>query len=443
MKLIENELWKRGDLEYLMHAAQKVIYTKILENPNSPLIVNLCSRRFGKSYLAAILAIQHCLRHENSHVLIVAPTIKQATDIFTPIFQDLIQKDPDNYIKRMKSEKKYGIGKSLITLTGFLEADSLRGMEADLIIIDEVGLIPNDNYNYIVKQVFMPMLLHSKGKLIFSLTPPETIDHAVVTETFPIAKMLNTFTVFTIYDNPLLDESQIKQAIEMSGGVDSIEFRREYLCEIVANTKRLIIPAFKESEHTIKSYNCMNNCFWISGDVGGIRDKSVILVFGIDITNKKPIVIEEKVFDKNSHTILIGDSIRDFMKQYNIPIGNVWIDCHGQTLVDLHNICGLSISMPLKQDRDSAISRLNAAFFTNDISIYNECKFLIKTLRSAMFNEKNTDFERTDELGHADAVMALVYGFRMLNSVNFPSNSGMYKPNKNNMNLNYKSFMKR
>jgi hypothetical protein len=56
---------------------------------------------------------------------------------------------------------------------------------------------------------------------------------------------------------------------------------------------------------------------------------------------------------------------------------------------------------------------LNSAFHNNEIMIDESCTLLIKTLKKATFNRGRTDFERGSDIGHADALAALMYGWRM------------------------------
>jgi hypothetical protein len=45
---------------------------------------------------------------------------------------------------------------------------------------------------------------------------------------------------------------------------------------------------------------------------------------------------------------------------------------------------------------------------------------LRKTLKSAMWDEKHEGFAESEELGHADAIAALIYGMRSINSQRNP-----------------------
>jgi hypothetical protein len=52
-------------------------------------------------------------------------------------------------------------------------------------------------------------------------------------------------------------------------------------------------------------------------------------------------------------------------------------------------------------------------FSIDKIWIHPRCEFLRKSCRGAIFNKNRTDFERLPELGHCDAIAALMYAIRM------------------------------
>lgn len=56
--------------------------------------------------------------------------------------------------------------------------------------------------------------------------------------------------------------------------------------------------------------------------------------------------------------------------------------------------------------------RLRTAIAEGRIEVHARCKRLLKTLKYARWNDNRTDYERTEEMGHADLWKALVYMFR-------------------------------
>lgn len=56
--------------------------------------------------------------------------------------------------------------------------------------------------------------------------------------------------------------------------------------------------------------------------------------------------------------------------------------------------------------------RLRTAIQDGKIRVHRRCKRLLKTLQYARWNDNRTDYERTEEMGHADLWKMLVYMFR-------------------------------
>lgn len=420
MDRVIEKLWQRGEMSFLLHAAQKQVYDKILTS-NEQLHLFLGSRQFGKSFLSLALGFQHVASPHtiNKLVKIAAGTLKATNDIVNDNMKFFIESAPPGHIKPTKSDKRYKVGTNGEIRLGMMErahVDSLRGGNAGLYILEEAAAaVTSDDFEYAYKAVIIPQLLRSGGKIVIITTPSKNPDHYVHSVIQPQCEKKGTLYKATIFDNPQLTTEQIQNAINAYGGADTLDFRREYLCEVVRDGRSLITPAFSDVRHiTNESYESVYaaNC-WIIGDTGGIRDKHVLQVWGHRITDNKKLIIAEVMFDSNTNTIVLGDMIKQLRTKYQIKPYHIFLDCHGQTQVDLNTLCDVSVTLPPKVDRDNAIMALNSAFFQDEIFINKSCEFTIKSLRSCMFNKTRTDFERTDELGHADAVMCAVYGLRV------------------------------
>jgi hypothetical protein len=52
--------------------------------------------------------------------------------------------------------------------------------------------------------------------------------------------------------------------------------------------------------------------------------------------------------------------------------------------------------------------------------VHPRCTFLLATLKAATFNKTRTDFNRTQALGHMDAIAAATYGYRSIDKTTNP-----------------------
>ncbi|WP_186648997.1 terminase large subunit domain-containing protein [Fluviispira vulneris] len=417
-KLTES-LWLSGELSYKLHGNQKEIYNQMRSAKAGEEIVILAARRFGKSFLSAVYACELAIKFKNSKVILLAPSKDQAKEIYTPILKSISADAPRGFMRETKSVNKWVVGSSELVFAGFdTISEALRGRGAIAILVDEAGFTRADEYNYIIKSVLSPMLLPTfggkpKGVLIFISTPAKLPDHPfnIKCEEHELQGKLKRYTV---YDNPALTPEDITAIISECGGEDSPDFLREYMCRNVRDKGGLIIPKF-DLENVINYSTRPSFDFvkWIVADTGGIRDKCVLHVFGRTVNDNKCVIIDERVLDENTDVMIIGKNILELSKEHEVNKNHIWVDAHGQTRVDLLSLCNISAPCPPKQDRDSAISALNAAFFRKDIFVLSNCEFTIKSLLNCTFNVSRTDFLRTAAYGHADAIMCAVYGWRV------------------------------
>lgn len=419
--LLRERAWRKGRLRWKLHAAQKHIYDTIRNLPvtiREPVI--LSSRRLGKSYLIVTMALEDCLRNKNVRVRIIGPDIKQTTNIVVPLITKITQDAPEGLIKRTKSENKWIVGDSELILGGFDSSniESHRGSESYSIYIEETGSCSPDQYSYAMTDVLKPQLLHSRGRIVHATTPPPSMGHPFVVDTISQARVNNSFFQYTIYDNPLLDQDQIEDAIKDCGGVDTIAFRREYLCELIKDERLLVYPEF--SPHCLSTHVPEHWKGTISIDFGGIRDKTVALLLTYDFIQGIDLVLDERVFDRNTDTRTIIETIREMEVAWGLKDPTRYADASGMTHVDANQLFGYHFAAPHKDDLDAAVNAVRIRLAQGKLKVNPKCKVLMQTLESQQYNDKRTDFLRTDALGHNDAGMALTYGIRMLDRITNP-----------------------
>lgn len=409
-------LWERGDLRWKLHSAQ----LKIDDTINSLGAVReallLISRRFGKSYYAVVKAMETCLKKPGCNVLIIGPTEKQTKVIVTPLINKISSDAPEGLVKATKSEGIWTVGKSTIRLSGFDSCiESVRGTEYDLIIVEETGAATAvEDYEYIIKSVLRPTLMHSRGPIIHVSTPSKDVAHPLHTITLPKTKLTNSFFKFTIRDNPLLTPEQIEEEIAELGGEDSEHCQRELFCNIIRSNSLVAVPNFDVTKN-VKDVKLPKTCYkWLSGDFGGARDKSVFHIMAYDYLNAKVLVLDERKFDRNTPTSTIVSELRVMEAQWDADSELRYIDCPGQIRVDLvmdHNFI-VSILNKEKGSFEAGLNQLNMAFKLGKLEVDSRCTFTITTLETGMLNPNRTDFARTEDLGHCDALASLAYGFR-------------------------------
>ena len=88
------ESWHSGDLYFKLLSHQIKLYDQIKNSQNIKHVIN-CTRRFGKSYILCILAIEEALKKNNSLIRFAAPTQKQLKEIIQPIMQEILKDCPE------------------------------------------------------------------------------------------------------------------------------------------------------------------------------------------------------------------------------------------------------------------------------------------------------------------------------------------------------------
>lgn len=421
-EIARQSLWNVGILRWKLWPQQEPIYDTIRSLPhNVDTAVVLCARQFGKSYLGAVLAVEDCIRYPGSSVLIVGPTIKQTVDIVHQSVKKIAEDAPDGFIRRSKSETRWYIGDSELIVGGFdiQNATRQRGKTIQSIYLEEIVDSNPDQYSDTIRSDLGPALTHSDhGKMVFLTTPPKLPDHPFLLDTVPQAQLNSSFFKYTIDDNKQLTEDQYSSCVQRCGGKDTIEFRREYMCEVVRDTTMTVIPHFDERIH-VREFNEPHACLLqLAMDWGGVRDLTVALVHTYDFASDTDLILDEMMWPANTPTSEILTGLYELEKRFKKPIHMRWIDAPAQLVqIDLASI-GYNAATPHKTDWLSAVNTMAVRFATNKIMIHPKCKFLIQSARSGIFNSSKTDFERTQTLGHCDALAALMYAIRHMDKAN-------------------------
>lgn len=417
-------MWRQGDLSWLLWQQQKPIYNGIqnLQN-NVDLVVVLCARQFGKSHLGVLMAVEDCLKYPGVCIMIVGPTLDQTRSIVAPRFNKIAQTAPRGLIKQLKSEKKWQVGESELVIGGFdINSSSQRGKTVQNIYIEEVVGSNPDNYTESMNSDLGPALTHSKdGKMIFLTTLPKIPDHPFIIDTMVQAEMSGSLYVYTIDDNAELSDSQYDACVRRAGGKHTIDFRREYLCEIVRDPSLVVVPDYEEPEDLYCRDLQKHLNHQVSIDWGGVRDKTAVVFHTYSFDDDIEYIYDELIYPNNTASDIVMKQMLEKIQHYD-HYANKWrivADMPGQLQVDINvNYPDISIVAPNKQDWLANVNNMAVAFSNHKVKVHERCGFLRHSLRSGTFNKKKTDFERTEALGHCDALAALMYGLRTRDKTN-------------------------
>lgn len=375
--------------------------------------------------MGVLMAIEDCLQNEGVQVFIVGPDLKQTRRIITPLIRKIVEDAPEGLVRETRSDLTWHIGSSTLMIGAFNTAlESLRGLEAYSIYLEEDGLADPNEYEYILYSVLGPTLMHSRGRMVHLTTPPKEEDHPLVTSIMPEAELNKALFVYTIEDNPLLTQEQIKEEIESAGGRGSEHCERELFCKIVRDTHRLLLPEF--DEFYVKPVKIPSHTYFLTAvDFGGSRDNHGGLLLYYDFERNKVCFKDEFFLPVNTAT---PDVIAAASK---LEIDNkiLWlrqqphriVDAPDQVLIDIKRL-DFACMKPDK-GRDSAqegVQAIRTAMQRGQIEIDPKCTNLIAVCKYGMWDRRREDFNRTPALGHCDLMAAMVYGFRHLDKVTNP-----------------------
>lgn len=416
--------WEIGELSWKLDANQEGMYEFFKANRlKARKHVWNCSRQLGKSFLLCVIAIEHALQNPGSSIKYAAQTAKQVRSIVRPHFRDILEDCPTHLRPTFHvadGEWRFQNG-SVATVAGCdnENAEKLRGQHAHLFIVDEGGAI--DALEYVVNDIALPQTINTKGRLIIASTPAKTPGHPfkMFCDT---AEDAGTLLQRTIHDNPRISEEEIAELMHESGGEDSTTWQREYLIRHVTDQDLAVLKAATESrlqKITLKVTGDEDKSYrpeffdpYVGIDIGWNPDFTGI-VFGYWDYERATLVIEDEFLMRQMDTKALAAVIREkelALWGEKVPFQR-WSDLDGRLHADLANDHGILLIPTPKDDKDSAINRLNMMIAGQkyNLRIHPRCRSLKRQMKNAIWNKQRTKFDRTKADGHFDLVDALIY----------------------------------
>lgn len=427
------KLWELGVLEWKLTPVQKIIKKGILEDV-SKINVVLCSRRLGKSYLMCALALEQCISIPGSVVKFVFPKQKDAKRNIMPLMREILSDCPKKIKPRyMEAEKllRFNNG-SEIQFAGSDNGniEGVRGGFSHLNIVDEAGFC--NDLTYGIRSVLSPTTKTTGGRTILVSTPSRSPNHEFITNYVMPYKEENRVKVFTLYDNPNFTEEVVQEIIEeYPNGVNNPDFRREYLCEVIRDMDKSILPSFTEEvekDIIVDSYE--KPVFYdsyVSMDIGG-RDLTAVLFGYYDYLNATLVIEDEIITDKDTNTSKLAEMIKNKEKELWVnkiddtplaPYLRVADNNNLIMLTDLQREHKITFIPTKKDNREAAINSLDVAVSGKKIRILSKCEHLIYHMKYAEWNLHRDKFKNLKDSpsgkirgGHADALASLIYMYR-------------------------------
>ncbi len=281
--------------------------------------VHIAGRRTGKSYSAAILAFAKLLE-PGQQVMVVAPNFSLSSIIWDYV-TDLIKLmniEVDKFNQKDKVVKL--INGSIFRLLSANNRDSLVGRAANLLIIDEAAIIPNDEY--FIRDLRPALSTFKDSRCLWISTPRGKgnylYDYYMRGQNEEYEDWGSA--VYTWRSNPRLSE---KDVMEAKRSMTRALFAQEYECEWTTTESQ--IYEFLNDEKHIGEYQTQKFVEVIAGLDVGYRDENVFVVIGFD--GERYYVLDEYI-SKESTTSELARVIQEKISEWSID--NIYIDSAAQ-----------------------------------------------------------------------------------------------------------------
>lgn len=452
--------WKRGLLQYKLHDYQVELF-EIFRNTTALKTVVNAARRYGKTTIAIIYAICFGCSHPNSQIKIATKTQKALRKTINPILRIIMEDMPKGLIYWSGKDdcyKFYNGSEMHIHGTDQGRYENLRGQRCDLGIIDEGAYC--SALRYVVQSILLPQTITCNGRLIILSTPEQkaTQSGEEFKEFCLEAQLKGAYYTKDIYSNKSLTAELIERYKEECGGEDSIEWQVEYLCKFKIDPEKSIVPEWRSEKFILPNdYTPVNDPYYqfyhkySCMDLGVKRDFTVGIQGYYDFKNATLYVLNE-FFIKNTTTPKIAALLQSKEKEtfgdYRM-YRRVCDSDNPQLVNDFVHLHKIGISAVEKTTLEAMVNQMRMMVGDGQVLIHPRCQLLLRTLEHGTWADSEQgrlrkDFCRTKELGHCDAVAALMYLIRSLNrSTNpVPATYGINLANTLIQNVNGESHNK-
>ena len=422
------ELIRRtGSMSHILSPTQKQFYDMLKTGIREAALY--CSRKQGKSYFNLLYAYEFCWNNPGVIVRLVAPELKQARDIYFPLYNEMKPLIPSEMSPEMKkADAKFVFPNgSQIALGGAKpeNIESSRGPIAHLLLLDEIAaFVDGADFRYALYSILYPQLTTTGGAIIHTTTPPRSCAHVWFVENYTKLKDKGHVLEFDIDSNPLLTQDMIRDIEETYGGRSNPDFRREHLLELISEQSLLVCPEFNDETHLVdgeelvKEWLDRNDSLFpfIVTDYGATDDTGTVCVL-YNYSEQVCLAIEESTV-KNGN---IKEFVESYWKHHTSVINQVQvgnephsiIDCMEQTRKILKDVYNMEFKRPKKRrHKADSVTYLRDKVASGQVLVSKSCPRLRSMLKLGMWKDTKGDlkeFERTETLSHLDHLDALIY----------------------------------
>lgn len=435
-------------------------------------------RRWGKTFLVALIRIEDCLRRPRSRITYATAFEKDIIEIIQPMIEDIIADAPDDCRPVLKGHKWHFPNGSTLRMVGVdKNPKGLRGQASDGFNFTEAGYIKNLGRT-IGNVIYAQFQRRPWATCILESNAPEDPDHDFDLKFIPDAKRRDAYVFQTIDDNEVISDEEKQEQIQAVAEATSPEdAQREFYGKRFRDPKRYVIPNFVDlnpetgkSRHVYelkrpnyaKAYTC--------GDPGTVDLFG--LLFGYWHFEKAKLVIERDWAAANAPTFEVAKIVRQYERElwgtkHREPAylrhqrdldtpqkdiegiqrtagGLAWktpfsaftywdgrefvanpadrfCDNDKRVHLDMAAEHELQFNGVDNSEPEALSNRLRTAFERDQIVIHPSCVELRAHLQAARWDENRRHWERHARYGHYDLVAVLMYMWASIDRVTDPN----------------------
>jgi len=314
---------------------------------------------------------------------------------------------------------------------------NLRGGAAHLILLDEAGFMADLEVG--VLPTVEPMLKTTGGKVIYASTPPENLDHDYL-DILRDHDEQGLISTYTIEDDKSVTPAELEAIINRCKGRDSTKFKREYLCQRVAESSVQVLPelTIQVCEQILLSKDAYLKVqedpltqYWkkyVVADWGG-RDLTAILFAHYNYRNKRVIIEDHlSLVGQDLSSARIAQAIKDKAsavwpeESYRKNISYI---CDSNNILiqsDMINVHRLNfISTTKEKLKSQMVQKVRDWFYDDRIQYAPNAEYAMKSAAAAHWAKGDRDsFAKSKVYGHYDHAAALVYLIRNVDDTTDP-----------------------
>lgn len=375
-----------------------------------------CSRQFGKSTCLQQILLWYAINEPDSKCLFVSMTYSQVGKIYNSILRGI---EKSGIIA-----KKNGIEYSLILKNGseiyfrsYTRADTIRGLSANTLIIDESAYLCDNDW----QAVFRPTLATIGRRCILFSTPRGKSNYFYTSYMKGNSSEYPNYYSFryTYRDNPFANIVEIEDARK---SLPENIFRSEYEAEFVEGT----MSVFRNIRDCIKPIPKVTKRTIAGVDVGRANDSTVLCVM------QDNIVVHIESWKQDSWTNIVKKLV-DRLVEFNVRTVNIEENGVGSPFITLvqteikNRRLKISVEpwITSNSTKQNAVEKLIDDFSTCNIIIPNDEELLLEldNFECEYSNKSHTIRYFCREPIHDDYPMALA----ITNFCRTSTPSGSYK----------------